>query len=108
MVNHTIDLVRGDDYSLIVRWLDSADVEVPIASARLQVREHIDDAATLLSLAGGSGLTIAGGQITIAITETQSATLRTGRWDLEAISSGGQTKTLVGGPFNVTEDVSRT
>jgi hypothetical protein len=107
VIAHDIRLVRGDDFSLAIRWKDGDDQEVPIASARLMVRRRHDAAAALLELGPGYGLTISGGRVDIVISSAQSQALRSGYWDLEATSAAGQVKTLVGGKLTVAPDVTR-
>lgn len=111
MVTHTLRLLSGDDYSLIVRWKDSDGVEVPIDTAALQVRQRADDAEALIDLT--TDLTIDGGEVTLTLDGDRTAEVfeAVGKnlavWDLEATSDAGQVKTLVGGKFSVREDVTR-
>lgn len=109
MIAKDIYLVRGDDCTrYAVGWRDSDGVYVPIASARLQIRETTDAESELLELTDGDGLEIVDeGRVNITFTAAQTETLESGRWDIEVTSEGGQVKTLVGGRCVVKEDVSR-
>lgn len=111
MKTYHIRLIAGDDYPLIVRWLDSDRVEVPIASARLQVRRIVSEEDVLIDLT--SDLTIDGGEITLSMdgartTEVFDAVGRApALWDLEATAESSQVKTLVGGRITVNQGISR-
>lgn len=105
-----VQLVRGDSWSGVqARWLDASGVPVPIASARMQVRDSTDGERVLLELTESAGITYdsTNGWLTPAITATQSAALRSGVWDLEATAQDARVKTLVGGSIEVVPDVSR-
>lgn len=106
MVDHRLSLVRGDDFELQVRWKDADGVQVPISQARLQIRQRVDT-DPVLTLTVGSGLAVASGTVTITLTAAQTAALGDGVWDLEATSTAGKVKTLIGGKVRVTKDVTR-
>jgi hypothetical protein len=107
--NVLIELTRGDDWSgLAFRWLDSEREPMPIESAKLQVRATVDAAEPLLELDESGGLDISEpGMVGIAITAEQSTDLENGVWDLEAVTTSDQKKTLGGGKILVTPDVTR-
>lgn len=115
---HTLDVVRGDDFAgPVVRWLDGDREPVPILSARLHVRRLVSDTEPLLTLNDGEGLTIGGAdlnEVSIALTAAQTAGLTEGVWDLEGVTqvftANGlvpRVKTLLGGRVSVEKDVTR-
>lgn len=107
---YKIEIVRGDDWAgAKFRWKDADGVPVPLASARLHIRDDIDAASTQLALANGSGLDITTevGTVIPTITKVQSAALSNGVYDVEATSTGGKTKTLAQGKVVIIKDVSR-
>jgi hypothetical protein len=104
---YDIRFIRGDSFTFSVDWSDSNNDPVTIASARLHIRRQIEATTTLLELTDGSGIVIAGGNLTISMTPAQTATSLSGYYDLEATSDGGEVKTLISGKVIVTPDVTR-
>jgi hypothetical protein len=107
--NKEIRATRGDDYDgLIVRWLDSERVPIPIASAKLQVRATPQSSRVLLELTETDGLDLSVlGEINIVgLTQDRLTTPYRGLWDLEAVATSGKRKTLLRGEFVIEEDVT--
>lgn len=78
-------------------------------SARLSIRRSVEDAAAVLALTSGSGLTLtaATGSIAVAITAAQTAALSgTYVYDLEVESSGGVITRLLQGRLHVSPQVT--
>lgn len=106
---YDIEAVRGDDYSdLRVRWDDADGVAVPLTSARMQIRSQPDSASAELTITTADDLDIDGdGYLVPTLSATQTASLVGGYYDVEATSTAGKVKTLVGGRFRVIADVTR-
>lgn len=110
-MHHSINLLSGDDFELVVRWQDADENAIPIDTARLQVRATAAAAEPLIDLS--EDLTVVGGEITLTMDGTRTAEVfeavgtAQAVWDLEATAETGVVKTLVGGRFRVTQDVTR-
>jgi hypothetical protein len=96
--------------AVIYKQADGTPVDLTGWAARMQVRRNIADAATLLSLTDGDGLTITAvdGRIDIEITATQTAAIMAGTcfYDLE-IYSGAVVRRLIEGRMIFRAEVTR-
>jgi hypothetical protein len=112
-VNLQID--AGADYSHIVTYRTSTDeiIDIDGWSARMQLRAAIDDDEPALELTSeeDEGLTINGaaGEVTIAITASQTEELESGEYlyDLEIENDSGQVFRLIEGTVTVNPNVTR-
>lgn len=115
MAAGTYDIVceQGATLSLTLTYRDSSDALVNLTgySARMQVRESVRAADTLLSLTSGSGITLGGaaGTIVLTVSATATAALPRGEfvYDLELVSGSGVVTRLIEGSFTVRAEVTR-
>jgi hypothetical protein len=104
---------QGATWSLALTWNDDDGDPINLTgyTARMQVRITYGAAATILSLANGSGITLGGaaGTITLSVAATTTATVNSGTYvyDLELQSGGGEVTRLVEGTLEVTPEVTR-
>jgi hypothetical protein len=110
---HDIVCDQGATFSRVFTWEDSTGVPVNVAgyTARMQVRETVTAASTLLSFTTeNGGITLGGtaGTITVTATATQTAAIAAGCYvyDLELIN-GATVYRLVQGQFTVDGEVTR-
>ena len=79
-------------------------------TARMQVRPFIESSTVLLSLANGSGITLAaGGSVTVNITGAQLSALPAGThvYDLELVDLTGKPWSVLEGKFLVKPETTR-
>jgi len=112
--NYDLLIEQGATFRLELAWkLDGTAVDLTNYSARMQVRGAVEAATALLSLtsAAGGGITLGGaaGTITIVASAAQTAalTIRTGVYDLELESAGGEVTRLLQGAVAVSPQVTR-
>lgn len=115
---HDLEIFQGAYWSQEILWKDSLDVPIPLAgyTARMQIRQTIEDDEVILSLTTENGRITLGpgdGEILLEIEATASADLpastfnRRWRYDLEMIPAGGQVRRLMMGKFTVSLEVTR-
>lgn len=111
---YTLTIFQGASLSLPLVWKDSAGVVVNITgyTARLHVRQSIEDVATLLTLTTeNGGIVVDGpaGKITLTMTAAATAalTFTSGVYDLELIAAGGVVSRLLMGKVKVDREVTR-
>ena len=103
----------GATFDTTFTWTTSAGSAVNLSgyTARLQIRESVDAAATLVSLTSSSGITLGGAagtiQVVISATATAAITARTGVYDLELVSGGGVVTRLLEGSVVFVPEVTR-
>lgn len=103
---------QGATLSLALTYRDSDGDLVNLTgyTARLQVRESVNAASTLVSLTSSSGITLGGSagtiQITLSATTTAGLPKGTYVYDLELVSGGTVTR-LLKGKFTVDPEVTR-
>lgn len=113
MATLNLTFPQGATWSLALTWNDDGGDPINLTgyAARMQVRASYDAAATALSLANGSGITLGGaaGAITLSVPASTTTTVNPGTYvyDLELQSSGGEVTRLVEGTLEVTPEVTR-
>lgn len=111
--SYDITIEQGATYDTTFTWTNSAGSAVNLTgyTARLQIRESVDAASTLVSLTSSSGITLGGvaGTVQVTISATATAALTPGRavYDLELVSGGGVVTRLLEGAVRITPEVTR-
>ena len=109
------DLVcdQGTTFNRVFTWQDSAGAPINLGgyTARMQVRDTITAASTLLSLTtenGGISLGGTAGTVSVTATATQTAAVAAGCYvyDIELVN-GATVYRLVQGQFTVDAEVTR-
>jgi hypothetical protein len=110
---HDIVCDQGATFTRVFTWQDSAGVPINLTgyTARMQVRETVASASTLLSLTtenGGIYLGGAAGTVNLSATATQTAAIAAGCYvyDIELVN-GATVYRLVQGQFTVDAEVTR-
>lgn len=114
MAAATYDILceQGATLSLALTYKDPDGDPVNLTgyTARMQVRESVSAASTLVAITSSSGITLGGsaGTIQISLSATTTAALPKGSYvyDLE-LSSGGTVTRLLKGAFTVDPEVTR-
>ena len=113
---YTLKIKAGATYRRVFRWtVSGVAVDLNGWSARSHIRRYYTDTVPTVSLttdgggAGGITLNSGGdGNIEYVITDTQTKIpWKTGVWDLELISPGGEVKRLLEGTVEVTPEVTQ-
>ena len=109
-----ITINQGSTYTLILLWQTLAGVPINITSysGDMQVRENIDDTATLMQASTANGKMVidgAAGKVTVTIPKTETTLLDFTRavYDLEVTSPGSVTTRLIQGDVKLSEEVTR-
>lgn len=112
--NYDILIEQGATFRLNLTWRDANGVLVDLTnwSARMQIRESINDAEAVVDLSSPSaGIVLGGtaGTITVTIPAAQTAALaiRRGVYDLEVQDSAGNVTRLLQGAVEVSPEVTR-
>jgi hypothetical protein len=110
---YNINVDQGADFTKVITLKDSSGNPVNLTgySARMHVRRDVDSASTLVELTTQNGrisLGGAAGTITLALTATTTAGIaRSGVYDIEIVSAGGQVSRVLRGDFVVDREVTR-
>ncbi|MDX2074739.1 MAG: hypothetical protein SFX19_10335 [Alphaproteobacteria bacterium] len=107
-------IYQGATFNRVLTWKDENNdaVDLTGSTARMQLRESVDDADPFLSLTtenGGIALGGAAGTITLAISAADTAviTKTSGVYDLELVSAGGIVTRLLAGKILVSKEITR-
>lgn len=110
---HDLVCDQGATFSRVFTWQDSAAVPINLGgyTARMQVRETVTSASTLLSLTTENGGILLGGTagtVSVTATATQTAAVAAGCYvyDIELVN-GATVYRLVQGQFTVDAEVTR-
>lgn len=104
---------QGATWSRVLTWKDNSDVVINNTgyTARMKIKRDPNSLTDILSLTHSSGITLGGsnGQITITITDTQTAAIDAGNYfyDLELISGGGLVTRLLRGKVHVSAEITK-
>lgn len=109
---HNFEILQGETWTRTLTWkVDGTAVDLTGYTARMQVRQKVTSADTLLSLTSASGITLGGsaGTITLSVSavDTAAMTWREGVYDLELVSGGGEVTRLIEGRITVSPEVTR-
>lgn len=112
--NYDILIEKGATFRLGLTWRDANGTPVDLTnwSARMQIRESINDAQAAVDLSSPSaGIVLGGTAGTIAVTltaaQTAALTIRRGVYDLEVQDSVGNVTRLLQGAVEVSPEVTR-
>lgn len=112
--NYDILIEKGATFRLGLTWRDANGTPVDLTnwSARMQIRESINDAEAAVDLSSPSaGIALGGtaGTISVTITAAQTAalTIRRGVYDLEVQDIVGNVTRLLQGAVEVSPEVTR-
>jgi hypothetical protein len=109
--NITID--KGSTFQMTLIWKDSSDTVIDLTgySARMMIKQTHNDAAPIISLTSGSGITITAlsGRLDflISATATKNIAQFEAVYDVEVESSGGIVTRLVEGKVNLSPEVTK-
>lgn len=97
---------------LTAKGSDRVPIDLTGYTARMQVRPSIPSATVLANLTtenGGIEIEPLAGEITLMLTDEQTAALPSGTWvyDLELVSAGGEVTRTIEGGFVVRPEVTR-
>jgi len=107
-----IEIEQGATFRVTLTWNDENGTPTDLTgwSARMQIREDIDDAATLHSMVSPTDITLgdAAGTIELLITatDTEAFTFETATYDLEMVN-GTEVTRLVKGTVKLIKEVTR-
>jgi hypothetical protein len=112
---HNLTIEQGATFRRVITWKNSSGTAINLTgfSARMQVRERIDDADVILELTTANGrITLGGvlGTITMVAQDEVTTTLpeiRKGVYDLELESAGGEVTRLLRGSVEIIRQVTR-
>lgn len=108
---------QGTTFRKKLTWVDDQEPAVPIDitgySARMHLREDIEDTAFIIELLDTNGRITLGGangeiDLFIADNDTEALTIESGVYDLEVESPGGDVTRLLMGRFTLSLEVTRT
>ena len=101
-----LSIYRGTTFRLRVQWSSVSDWTG--WEPRVQIRERVASPEAVLELTLGSGITIDGDALVLAISAADTAALGfdSGYWSLE-VSQGDDTYRLLEGPVRVDQEVTR-
>ena len=104
-------MYQGATFRYVLTWLeDDVPKNLTNYTARMQVREHINAAATILSISTDDDITLGGaaGTITIEVAASDTDDIDPGLYvyDLELVTGSTVTR-LVEGTFMVSGEVTR-
>jgi hypothetical protein len=112
---HNLTIEQGATFRRVITWKNSSGTAINLTgfSARMQVRERVDDADVILELSTSNGrITLGGsaGTITIVAQDEVTTTLpeiKKGVYDLELESAGGEVTRLLRGGVEIIRQVTR-
>jgi hypothetical protein len=108
-----LKIEQGADFEESFQFLDDAEepLDFTDCTARMQIRETLSDAESLLSLTTENGRLIVdepSGTITMQLTATTTASLASGGvYDLEAVFPDGEVQRLLKGLAALDKEVTR-
>lgn len=110
---YDITIEQGSTFRLTIVWkIGDTPVDVTDFQARLQIRERISDAATVLSLTDADHITVGtdDGAFEIVVVDEETAALdyrSPGFYDFEVESPGGEVTRLLHGRAGLSREVTR-
>lgn len=110
---HDLIIDQGADWFITFAYKDANGLAIPLTgyTSSMQIRNHYDDVAPVLSLTSSAGMTITPltGTIVIRATAAQTGAIVAGDYfyDVEITSSAGIVTRLVQGSVNVRPQVTR-
>lgn len=118
VLTHNITINKGATYRQVFVWSQGSPavpVDVTTYTARMQVREDIDDVTPILDITttpaatGDITLGTTDGLVTVFISDTTSTaiTVDGGVYDLEMVAAGGDVTRLLEGAVVFTSEVTR-
>ena len=108
-----ISIYQGDTFSTAPAWkINNSYVNVTGYTAKMQVRQDVDSASTIVELSTDNGRIVTGttdGKFTLTLTAAETTPLPPGNYvyDLEITSPGGVETTLLTGGFAVIAEVTQ-
>lgn len=110
---YNIHIDQGADFTKVITLRDSSGSPVNLTgfTARMHVRRDVDASSILVELSTQNGriaLGGAAGTITLTLSAATTAGIsRSGVYDIEIVSSGGQVSRVLRGDFVVDREVTR-
>lgn len=110
-----LDIVieQGSTFDVLLTWTDENAVPIDITgfSARMDIRDEIDDAAVILSLVSPTDIVLgdAAGTIQLIIVDsvTEAFSFDDAVYDLELVSGGGVVRRILRGNITLSKEVTR-
>lgn len=107
---HNITIYKGTTFRKTITWMQSNNqpVDLTSCSAKMQVKDATGEVIVELTSSLGGGITLGGvaGTIELVITNIVTATMTSGKYDLNITLSNGDVIKLLKGTFSLLDGIT--